>query len=58
MIEGLEHLKKHRPKRATLYFSSPEKVMLNIGGDLNTSFFAPRSETQKRYKEIAESFDS
>lgn len=55
VMEALAHLKKDRPKRATLYYSAPETVMLNIGGDLNTSFFVPRSETQKRYREIAES---
>lgn len=57
VIDALGHLKEDRHPRATLYYSAPEKAMLNIGGDMNTSLFVPRAAAQKRYKEVAESAD-
>src|SRR6266849_2047572 len=53
VLESLEYLKNEQPKRATLYYLSPEKAMLTPGGDFHASF-APHTERQKLYKEIAE----
>jgi hypothetical protein len=51
VLESLEYLKNEQPKRATLYYLSPEKVMLTPGGDFDVSF-VPHTERQKLYKEI------
>ena len=53
VLESLEYLKNEQPERATLHYLSPEKAMLTPGGGFDASF-APHSERQKLYKEIAE----
>jgi hypothetical protein len=53
VLESLEYLKNQQSKSATLYYLSPEKAMLTPGGDFDVSF-APHTERQKLYKEIAE----
>jgi hypothetical protein len=53
VLESLEYLKNEQPKKATLYYLSPEKAMLTPGSGFDASF-APHTERQKLYKEIAE----